>query len=522
MKLIYIHLNPLAFDFSNELNISKYVFSDIPEYAQVSIEQSKSLNYEVIVVTNIKKYKAEINNFFNLCKTGFPSFYKDPFWLLTLLRLYVLYLYVEENNIEEFIHMEYDNLVYYPAEYLQNLESGIYFNRVGPQCSSAGFIYNKGFSYIKRFINRIKQILSKGEDVLRSHTLHEHLSEMIMIDVIHRYTKDINYFPLLPFEELINGFVFDGASYGQFLGGTNNGEGGKGWYGLHHYIGREIHNNNIKITFNKKPYVIYNDNKIPIFNLHIHSKRLQEFKLEIEQETTNINPFDFFEKIYCINLDRRPEKWEQCKKHFKELNIENRVERFSGIDYQNIEAVSPFYKGKYGCTHSHLELIRQAKQLGLKNILVFEDDVNPHLPPNEIHDLLRKSISELPEDWEIFYLSANPLHHPDSLHNYSKHLCMVKLAFTTHAIAINDTAYDHILNNVKTEEDIFNIVHDSVMKHINIDGYYMHVILPRCKSYLPRRLLFTQRDGTSDCDNRLAKIDKVIIKTYNELSLLEV
>ena len=35
---------------------------------------------------------------------------------------------------------------------------------------------------------------------------------------------------------------------------------------------------------------------------------------------------DFFDKIYCINLDRRPDRWERVSKQFNELSLD--VERF--------------------------------------------------------------------------------------------------------------------------------------------------------------------------------------------------
>ena len=40
------------------------------------------------------------------------------------------------------------------------------------------------------------------------------------------------------------------------------------------------------------------------------------------------NPFDYFDKIYCINLDSRY-RWELAQKEFKKVGILGRVERFS-------------------------------------------------------------------------------------------------------------------------------------------------------------------------------------------------
>lgn len=286
LKAIYTHLSPNEFSFSKELESSKYTFSDIPEYAQYSFAQTeKFLKTEPIVITNkdiSEEDHKKINEFYSICKVHFPSFYKDPFWLLTLIRLYVVYLYCDKNNINKFIHLEYDNLVYSNLQILDCLPQSIYFTRVGPYCSSAGFVFCNSLQNFSNFINKIKQLILKGERAVRGFTGYDHLSEMIMIDLIHTHTKNvIDYLPVLPsgigsdnFDRL--GVLFDGASYGQYLGGTNNGAG-KGWTGRHHYIGERIEDNVIQVYFDGVPYCVIGDKKINISNLHIHSKNLKEF-----------------------------------------------------------------------------------------------------------------------------------------------------------------------------------------------------------------------------------------------------
>jgi hypothetical protein len=282
MKSIYVHLNPTTLPFSKELDFSKYTFNDIPDYAFTSFNQSKKfLSEDPIIITNkdLDEFNEGILSFYNICKISFPSFYKDTFWLLTLLRLYIVYLYAKKYNINEFIHLEYDNLIYSNLKELKNLLPSLYFTRVGPFCSSAGFVYCNSIEHFTKFINKLLQLIGKGEQTVRKFTQYDHLSEMIMIDLIHDNTKDvIDYLPILPmgkgsdnFDRL--GVLFDGASYGQYLGGTNNGDS-KGWTGRHHYVGAAIQDKNIEVTFDKIPFIIYNNKRIPILNLHVHSKKL--------------------------------------------------------------------------------------------------------------------------------------------------------------------------------------------------------------------------------------------------------
>jgi hypothetical protein len=286
MISIYTHLSPNKFSFFSELEHSNYTFSDIPEYAIESFKQTeKHLKTPPIILTNTdidKNFKKEIDEFYQLCKNGFPSFYKDPFWLTTLLRLYVVFLYCEKHNINEFIHLEYDNLIYSDLKELTHLPQSLYFTRVGPFCSSAGFVFCNSLEHFRKFIDKVKSLFIKGEETVKKFTQYGHLSEMILIDLIYTHTKEvIDYLPILPFSPGNDNFdklnvLFDGASYEQYLGGTNNGHN-KGWHGLHHYVGQEISRNSIQIIFEDKPYIFFNSKKIPILNLHIHSKKLKNF-----------------------------------------------------------------------------------------------------------------------------------------------------------------------------------------------------------------------------------------------------
>ena len=232
--------------------------------------------------------------------------------------------------------------------------------------------------------------------------------------------------------------------------------------------------------------------------------------------------FDSFDKIFCMNLDRRPDRWEECLENFKKLGIEDKITRLRAIDYSDQPNIPDEHKGKFGCTHTHLELALHAKTTGLKNYLVLEDDFHLHSPVEVIKDTLEKCIEELPEDWDIFYPSANPLEHPKSIEDFSDHLCKVLLTFSTHTIAVNHTAYDNILSGANNTPQILNLLPSIIRKFVNIDGYLMSVVLPKGKSYMAKRLLFTQRNSFSDIDLCSRDIDNIITEQYKKFNLLEI
>jgi hypothetical protein len=238
----------------------------------------EQLNCEPVIITDEvvrNDLSEQVMEFFILCKIGFPDFYNDPFWFLTLLRLFVVGEYAKLYNKHEFIHLEYDNLIYMRDSVFKQLPENCYFTKVGPECGSAGIMYCNSLSSIERLVNSIKSLLKKGQYIIKNFVSYDFLSEMIMIDLLVKGNK-AEYLPLLPTDKYfdLTDCVFDGASYGQYIGGTNNGHS-PGWYGLNHYVGRMLQQNKIQIEFRgKHPFIKINNKIINIFNLHIHSKQL--------------------------------------------------------------------------------------------------------------------------------------------------------------------------------------------------------------------------------------------------------
>ena len=83
---------------------------------------------------------------------------------------------------------------------------------------------------------------------------------------------------------------------------------------------------------------------------------------------------EYFDKIYCINLDRRPDRWEKCSNLFERDGII--VDRFSAIDKNNIKNESKIANGPLACLSSHWNILNKALKEGYEKILIFEDDIS--------------------------------------------------------------------------------------------------------------------------------------------------
>ena len=136
--------------------------------------------------------------------------------------------------------------------------------------------------------------------------------------------------------------------------------------------------------------------------------------------------WNFFDGIYCINLDTRDDRLERSKKVFKKLNIP--------VEYYRVKKHPT--NGAEGCFESHLSIIKKAYDDGCENVLIFEDD----LIDNSFYDesLIKKAIKFMKKSsvWDIFYFG----HIPDIFWKSSDKVCnnIIRThSFLTHAYVVS-------------------------------------------------------------------------------------
>jgi len=100
-----------------------------------------------------------------------------------------------------------------------------------------------------------------------------------------------------------------------------------------------------------------------------------------------------FDACYCINLDKRTDRWEESlqeiKTHFG--TREGFVKRWSGYHHPT--------NGHQGCTRSHRELLRHIVKRGYKRVLVLEDDFAVITVPR----LIEKGFKPGYKVWDTFF-----------------------------------------------------------------------------------------------------------------------
>lgn len=198
---------------------------------------------------------------------------------------------------------------------------------------------------------------------------------------------------------------------------------------------------------------------------------------------------DFFKESVYINLDSRPDRKDLFEKEMKSVGLEGYSKRVSATPwYQGIHQKSECLdcQKQAACSMSHYNVIKDAKERNLENILIFEDDITFYNEGEKSGiEIIEESLDQLSliPDWHIIHFSAFMLE--NTLKLVSPNLIQSVDCLTTHAYGINKTAFDFLLK--------FEVGKDSAF-----DGWMGQ--RSYIKKYITYPLSIYQREGISDLD----------------------
>jgi hypothetical protein len=289
-NLVYVFLNSKFTD-SKDREVTHYAYDELPEYYTKTYNHNKQKfnsshfitnNNDIKLLTEDSDFKT-VDNIFN---KKWERYKKNPFWYNTTVRVILLCLYVRNNNLKNVTHVEADNIIFADnVNILSNTfkEGEFGYSNEAPYSSAPSFIFIKDKDAADKLLRLHIKLFEKGEQLLAPYVgqYAGYLTDMAFLDLIYRSgSKHYRMLPCLPSGSNSHNFdslqyVFDPTSYGQYLGGTNNGHP-PGFKDSHHYVGHELLSKRIDVKFDKIPFIIHNNKQIPIFNLHVHNKKAIE------------------------------------------------------------------------------------------------------------------------------------------------------------------------------------------------------------------------------------------------------
>lgn len=142
---------------------------------------------------------------------------------------------------------------------------------------------------------------------------------------------------------------------------------------------------------------------------------------------------DLIEKTFYINLEYRKDRNEHLLEEFKKINF-NKFERFNAIKHEY---------GPVGCCLSHLEVLKKAKELKLKNVLIIEDDLEFLVNREEIDKYIIAFLND--EELDVLCLAFNVK--SGSLTNYNQYFYRTTDTQTASCYIIKEKMIDVLITN---------------------------------------------------------------------------
>jgi len=123
---------------------------------------------------------------------------------------------------------------------------------------------------------------------------------------------------------------------------------------------------------------------------------------------------ELFERVYAINLDSRPDRWEQFQKRLPEDWPFLPPQRFRGIEGKLVS--SPLWwkggPGSWGCHRTHTRIYEDCLNDGINSVLICEDDA---VFTENFSEKAKVFVQHLPDDWSIIYLGGQHIQQNERL-----------------------------------------------------------------------------------------------------------
>lgn len=234
-------------------------------------------------ITKIKLISVEsLNEEYNYnWRTKMDTYSKSGFWAVTSCRFFYIYAAMKKYNIENVIHLENDVLIYYHCDILHDIldKSKIYipFDCYCRNIASIVFIPNERI--LKMALDNYDYGRTDMENFIIINSKNPELIEQFPICSPQSNFAEEEKYVCTNYNKF--NMIFDAAAMGQYLGGVDprNISGDSTGFVNETCIIKYNQYSFVWKTENRmrKPFLFLENQLIPIFNLHIHSKNLEKF-----------------------------------------------------------------------------------------------------------------------------------------------------------------------------------------------------------------------------------------------------
>jgi hypothetical protein len=197
-----------------------------------------------------------------------------------------------------------------------------------------------------------------------------------------------------------------------------------------------------------------------------------------QPESSQPDSWAFFDKIYCISLESRPDRKEQAIRQFAAVGLLPRVE-FVIVEKHPVNQ-------EKGIFQSHMTCLKMGIKENARRILVFEDDIFFQcFDSNDLYNAC--SYLDSDSTWNAFFLGCIT---DGSKKNEKKNLAQITFRCLAHAYALNIQFAKHIV-----QQGWDGIPFDELLRRHSVGSYALY---PMCAF-----------QGLAGSDNQTVVIDRL-------------
>ncbi|MEZ6099617.1 MAG: glycosyltransferase family 25 protein [Pirellulaceae bacterium] len=207
-----------------------------------------------------------------------------------------------------------------------------------------------------------------------------------------------------------------------------------------------------------------------------------------------VNLKSTFERVVCINLDRRPDRWEEFQREWARVEgCFGELERVRAVDGEKVPPPEWYRgnRGAWGCLQSHVRILEDALQDGRQSVLILEDDA---VFIAGFVRLAEAFFEQLPDDWDGVMLGGQHLKSPTVV---TEDIVRVTNGNRTHAHALRGRYIEKVYRYLQEYQRYAQVRSQHVdhrLGELHESGEY--------NIYAPAAWLVGQREGRSDISNR--------------------
>lgn len=216
-----------------------------------------------------------------------------------------------------------------------------------------------------------------------------------------------------------------------------------------------------------------------------------------------LRTFSDIKHAMYINLDSRNDRRELFEKQFEELTSLYPKD-FGFTPVPRFSAIKNEENGAIGCTKSHIECLRYARDNGWDHILMLEDDallIHPEILVHQVNSFL----SRFRDEWDVLLFSGNnyppfKVEAPDCFR--------VANCQTTGCYLVCSRYYDKLIRNF--EEGLKTLIANPGNAAAYACDSYWKRLQQQDRWYLITPLCVVQRAGYSDIEKRNVDYERLM------------